>query len=228
MARQETKLPKNKWIEKHAPLNSKDSYGEELANAITHGIGAVASMAGLILLVLRAATRGSTTSVVGASVFGVSMVILYSASFLYHSFKDPQKRRVCRIIDHCSIYLLIAGTYTPVTLLIGGGWGWSLFGIVWGIGVVGIFLELFELKRSKLVTIAVYVAMGWTVVIALGPLTRVVDPRMINWGLAGGVTYTAGTIFYAMKRMPYHHSIWHLFVLAGSTFFWIGIYRYVI
>jgi hemolysin III len=216
------------WLERHVPLNPPDTVGEELASAITHGIGALASVAGLVLLVVKAAGGESASALVGVTIFGVSNVILYSASCLYHAFREPTAKRICRIIDHGSIYLLIAGTYTPVTLLMGGLWGWTVFGIIWGFAVVGICLELFRMKKSKIATAAVYLVMGWTIVIAWGPLNEVVPPEFINWAVAGGLTYTVGTVVYAMKKLPYRHAIWHLFVLGGSACFFVGIYRNIL
>jgi hemolysin III len=214
------------WLERHVPLNPPDSTSEEIASATTHGLGAVASAIGLVLLITRASSLGTTTTVLGMTVFGLSMVLLYAASCLYHSARDPSAKRLCRVIDHGSIYLLIAGTYTPVMLMLGGVWGWSILGVVWTCAGLGILLELFKMKKSKLASLAVYVAMGWVIILAWPPLKAVADPRLLHWMLAGGVTYTVGTVFYALKSLKYHHAIWHLFVLGGSTFFWIGIYAY--
>ena len=216
------------WLERHVPLRPPDSDGEELASALTHGVGALASVLGLVLLIVRAAHGDSASTVVGVTIFGTSMILLYSASCLYHSFREPNKKRICRIVDHSSIYLLIAGTYTPMTLAMGGVWGWTVFGIVWAFAFVGICLELFRMKKSKIVTAAVYLAMGWTIIIAWGPFKKVVTPEFFNWAIAGGLTYTVGTVFYAMKKMPYHHAVWHLFVLGGSAFLWIGIFFHLI
>ncbi len=214
------------WLERHVPLNAPDTTGEEVASAVTHGLGAVASAIGLAMLVARASSLGTTTTVVGMTVFGLSMVLLYTASCLYHSVRGPSAKRLCRIIDHSSIYLLIAGTYTPVMLMLGGVWGWSIFGIVWACAGLGIVLEVVKMKKSKLASLAIYVAMGWVIVLAWSPLKAVADPRLLHWMLAGGVTYTVGTVFYALKSLKFHHAIWHLFVLGGSAFFWIGIYKY--
>ena len=214
------------WLEQHVPLNAPQTAREELASAVTHGLGAVASVVGLVLLVARASSRENTSALIGVSVFGLSMVMLYSASCLYHALRTPFWKRISRVIDHGSIYLLIAGTYTPVMMMLGGVWGWGTFAAIWTFAAIGIALELFKMKKSKVVTILVYVAMGWSILVPWGALKAVAPPALLHWAVAGGVTYTAGTVFYAMKKLPYHHAIWHLFVLGGSACFWIGIYAH--
>ena len=218
--------PAQGWLERHVPLNPPDTAGEEHASAVTHGLGALASAVGLVLLILRAASGPTVSPLVGVTVFGSSMVLLYSASCLYHASRDPSWKRIGRVIDHSSIYLLIAGTYTPVMLMLGGVWGWSVFGAIWAFAVFGILLELFKMRKSKIAAAAIYVAMGWAIVIAWGPLKAVADPGMLQWMVAGGVTYTAGTVFYALKKLKFHHAIWHMFVLGGSACHWAGIYLY--
>ena len=220
-------LPKptaSEWLERRVPLNPPDSPGEDFTSAITHGLGALASLLGSVLLIVKASSYGTVATVLGVTVFGLSMVVLYSASCLYHSARQPTFRRLARIIDHGSIYLLIAGTYTPITLMIGGAWGWTLFAIVWACASIGIVLEVFKMKKSKLASLAIYVTMGWIVVVAWSPLKAAVPARLLDWMLAGGVTYTLGTPFYALRSLKYHHALWHLFVLGGSTLFWFGIY----
>jgi len=191
---------------------------EELANVVTHGAGAVAALVGAAVLIVLAAVRGSVWEVVGISVFATSLVALYSASTLYHAVRDARLKGRLKLLDHASIYLLIAGTYTPFMIVeLRGGWGWSLFGVVWGLAVVGTTLKLFFLGRFPRISTLVYVAMGWLGLIAAGPLVRALDAGTLAWLLAGGIAYTAGTPFYHGRRLPYSHAIWHVFVVAGSV-----------
>jgi hemolysin III len=191
---------------------------EEVASAVSHGVGLVGSLiAGTILIVL-AALGGDAWRVVSVSVFATSLVTLYAASTLYHAAWRPRVRARLKVLDHAAIYLLIAGTYTP--FMIGelrGGWGWSLFGVIWGLAVVGIGLKLVFTGRFRLISTAVYVAMGWLVLVGIVPVARSLDPVALAWLAAGGVAYTAGTPFYHSKRLPFAHAVWHLFVLAGSV-----------
>ena len=214
------------WLERHVPLNPPDTAREEMASSLTHALGALASAVWLVLLATRAWTQGGLAELVGVSVYGASMVLLYSASTLYHASTSPVWKRIGRLIDHSSIYLLIAGTYTPVMLMVGGTWGWSVFGAVWACAALGIGLELVKMRKSKIGAAVVYIAMGWAIVVAWNPLKAVAPPGLLHWMVAGGVTYTAGTVFYALKKLMFHHAVWHLFVLGGSACFWIGIYRY--
>ena len=191
---------------------------EELANAATHAAGVVASAVTLPVLIVLAARAGDVWKIVGASVFGVTLVLLYLASTLYHASRDPRARLRLRILDHCAIYLLIAGTYTPFALgALRGGWGWSLLGIVWGLAVGGIVFKLFFTGRFRLTSTIVYVAMGWLGVVAAGPLIAQLSPAALAWLVAGGIAYTAGTPFYHAARFRYAHTIWHSFVLVGSV-----------
>lgn len=190
---------------------------EDVANVATHGFGVLASLAGGCALIVLAALSGSARSVVGVSVFAASLVILYSASTLYHASRDEMVRRRLKILDHCAIYLLIAGTYTPFLITsLRGGWGWSLFGVIWALAVAGVVFKLYFTGRFPRLSTAIYIAMGWLVLIAAGPLVRVLGAGTLGWLLAGGVTYTVGTIFYHTQRLPYAHAIWHMFVLSGS------------
>lgn len=209
---------------RNRPSYHDQSIGEEIANGITHGIGAALAVAGLVVLVVFAALYGDTWRVVSFSIYGATLVILYLISTLYHSFTSPQVKRLFQIFDHCSIYLLIAGTYTPITLtVLRGPWGWTLFGLIWGLAILGIVLKVWFVGRLKGFSIVLYIAMGWLVVVALKPLFTLVDHGMIVWLVIGGLSYTLGVIFYAAKRMPYHHAIWHLFVLGGSITQYLGI-----
>jgi hemolysin III len=190
---------------------------EELANATTHAVGVVASIIGGAFLIVLAALRGNAWSVVGVSVFVAALVLLYLASTLYHAARSPVTKRRLKTLDHCAIHVLIAGTYTP--FLIGtlrGGWGWSLFGVIWGLAIGGVVFKLFFAGRFRLLSTALYVAMGWLVLIAARPLIAAVDPAVLYWLLAGGIAYTGGTVFYHSERIPFSHAIWHIFVLGGS------------
>ncbi|MBN2049300.1 MAG: hemolysin III family protein [Spirochaetales bacterium] len=213
------------WLIRNIPLPPGVSTGEEIANSITHGIGALLSLAGLVLLVLRAALRGDAWAVVGFSVFAFAAMNLYTASTLYHALTGPRVKRVFRILDHTSIYILIAGTYTPVTLAaMRGPWGWTVFGVVWGIAISGILFEIFLMGKFKKLSLVLYILLGWIIVLAWKPMTRMVSPAFIRWLIAGGGAYTAGTVFYAWKRLPYGHAIWHLFVLGGTVLHFFGMY----
>ncbi len=191
---------------------------EELANVVTHGVGMIAAVAGAALLIVFAALNGDAWEIVGVSVFATSLVALYTASTLYHAARDPVVKARLKVLDHAAIYLLIAGTYTPFMIdELRGGWGWSLFGVIWGLAIVGIALKLVFIGRFKMISTAVYVAMGWLVLVAVVPLVRNLDPITLVWLVAGGVAYTVGTPFYHNRRLRYSHAIWHLFVIAGSA-----------
>ena len=213
----------------------KDSYslksqtlGEEIANSITHSIGAGLSIAALVILVVLASRRGDAWRIVSFSIYGASLILLYMSSTLYHSFVNPKIKKIFRIIDHSAIYLLIAGTYTPVTLtLMRGAWGWTLFGLAWGMAIGGIIITALLLDKLKSLLVLSYVAMGLLVVIAIKPMMQMVPRGMIIWLFIGGACYILGIIFYLWKRLPYHHPIWHLFVLAGSISHFLGILFYL-
>lgn len=190
---------------------------EEFVNAITHGAGVVMSALGGALLIVLASLQGDARLIVGVSVFTATLLLLYSASTWYHSAREDRVRGRLKVLDHASIYLLIAGSYTPFTLAgLGGAWGWSLFGIVWGLAVAGVVFKLFFTGRFAKLSTGIYIGMGWLMVIAIVPLVRALSPLTIGWLVAGGLTYTLGTIFYHSRR-PYAHGVWHLFVLGGSV-----------
>lgn len=213
----------------------KDSYslksqtlGEEIANSITHSIGAGLSIAALVILVVLASRRGDAWRIVSFSIYGASLILLYMSSTLYHSFVNPKIKKIFRIIDHSAIYLLIAGTYTPVTLtLMRGAWGWTLFGLAWGMAIGGIIITALLLDKLKSLLVLSYVAMGLLVVIAIKPMMQMVPRGMITWLFIGGACYLLGIIFYLWKRLPYHHPIWHIFVLGGSISHFLGILFYL-
>lgn len=197
---------------------------EERANAATHAMGVLASACGGAVLVTMAALGGSPWAIVGAAVFTASLILLYSASTAYHLALSEASRRRLQVFDHCAIYVLIAGTYTPLTLTaLRGPWGWTLFGLVWGLAVAGVVFKLFFTGRFPRVSTGIYVGMGWLVLIAVGPLVRSLDAAALAWLVAGGVAYTGGTVFYHSQRLPYAHAIWHVFVLAGSACHFIAV-----
>lgn len=192
--------------------------GEELANTLTHGTGAVASVVALVVLVILVARGGDAWEIVSVTLFGATLLTLYLASTLYHAALDPRVRARLEVFDHGAIYLLIAGTYTPFTIgVLRGGWGWSLFGVIWGLALAGIVFKVFFAGRFKVTSTLIYLAMGWLVIIAAGPMLRQLSPATLGWLLAGGLAYTAGTPFYHATRFRYAHAVWHVFVLAGSV-----------
>jgi hemolysin III len=200
--------------------------GEEIANSITHGIGAALGVAALVVLVTFAGIQGDAWKVVSFSVYGATLVLLYLASTFYHSFRSSRVKRVFRIFDHASIYLLIAGTYTPFALVsLRGGWGWTIFGLIWGLAVCGVVLKSLALGKFRALTMILYVAMGWLILVALKPLFAALPAMGFAWLLVGGLCYTGGLVFFALKQR-YAHAVWHLFVLAGSIchFFCILLY----
>lgn len=193
-----------------------DSHREEVASLVTHGIGVLFAVVALVLML--AASAGDPLKIVSAAIFGASLVLLYSSSTLYHFFTSPHWKARFQVLDHICIYLLIAGSYTPITLItLKGAWGWSLFAAVWAMAVGGVFLKtLWKGKKDNWFSTALYLLMGWLVVIASGPLLREMSPGGIAWLVAGGLSYTLGVVFYAWSRLPFNHAIWHLFVLGGS------------
>ena len=202
---------------------------EEKINVITHAIGLLLSIAALVLLIIHASSNGSARHIVSFTIFGASMILLYSASTLYHYSQTPNIRRKLNILDHASIYVLIAGTYTPFTLVtLKGALGWTIFGITWGIALVGVFLKLFYTgKYDKISTIA-YVAMGWIIIFAVKPLIENLPLNGLYWLLAGGIFYTIGAILYSIKKIKFNHAIFHIFVLLGSFSHFMAIYYYVL
>ena len=191
---------------------------EEIASALTHGLGAVLALGAGAVLITLAALWGDGWQLAGAIVFSLALVLLYVASTLYHAIPHPVAKARLKVFDHCAIYVLIAGTYTPFTLIgLRGSWGWSLFAVIWTLAVAGVVFKLFFTGRFKLLSTLIYIAMGWLVLVAIAPMTRALDAWALGWLFAGGVSYTAGTFFYMSKRIPYAHAIWHGFVLGGSV-----------
>lgn len=213
----------------HTALTARYSRGEEIANSITHGLGMVLSIAGLAVLITFASHYGNSWHIVSCAIFGAALILLYAASTLYHAVQQPAAKSILRILDHSAILVLIAGTYTPFTLVsLRGPWGWSLFGVVWGLAVLGIILETTRLRRFRAGLIALYVTMGWAVVAAIKPMLQNVSSGGLWLLLAGGLAYTGGILFYGWRRLPYNHAVWHLFVLAGSILHFFAILLYVI
>ena len=210
-------------------MSTDEQWFEELANGITHGIGLVLSIVGLAVLVFLSVMRGNAWHIVGCTTFGVSLVLLYTASTMYHSFRSARWKRILKTLDHTAIYLLIAGTYTPFTMVnLRGFWGWTLFTLVWSLSVFGILWKIFNVDRYQIMSTLIYIAMGWLVVIAIKPLLLGIPLSGIAWLVAGGLFYTAGVIFFAANRIPYNHAIWHIFVLAGSICHYIAVMLYVL
>jgi hemolysin III len=205
------------------------SAGEEIAHVATHGAGAILSGAALAILVVLAAQLGDAWHVVSTAIYGTTLVLLYTASTVYHGVRSPRAKHVARIIDHAAIYLLIAGTYTPFTLVtLRGHSGWLLFGTVWGLAVLGVIFEASWVGRPKWLSAAVYLAMGWMVVVATSSLLAALAAPGLWLLLAGGLAYTFGTVFYAMPRVRYMHAVWHVFVLGGSVCHFLSVALYVI
>jgi hemolysin III len=205
------------------------SLREELAHSVTSAVGVALAVAGSAILIARANNYGTIWHVVSCSVYGATLILLYTASTLYHSIHFPRAKAILRVLDHAAIFLLIAGTYTPFTLVnLRGSWGWSLFGVIWGFAVIGIVFQASFLRRWPVVSVGLYVAMGWAAVAAAKPMFATVAPGGLVLLLVGGLAYTLGIGFYAWRRLPYHHAIWHVFVLAGSISHFFAIFFYVI
>jgi hemolysin III len=208
------------------PSDRIASPAEEVANAITHGIGLILSLIGLPILVIGAAANGERMDVIGASVFGATLVVLYAASTLYHATPHPVLKQRFRILDHAAIYLLIAGTYTPFTLgVLRGAWGWTLFGIVWTLAILGVLFKLAFGPRWQRLSTAMYVGMGWLIIVAVKPMLESVPSRGLVLLLAGGVLYTGGCVFY-LARKGWSHPTWHVCVMGGSACHYFAVLGY--
>ena len=205
------------------------SLPEEIASSVIHGIGFFLGLAALSVMVVFAALRGTAWHIVSCAVYGTTLTLLFAASTLYHSMPWPRTKAVLKIIDHSAIYFLIAGTYTPFLLVpLRGPWGWSLFGVIWGLALVGVGFKIFFAGRFKILSTLIYVGLGWMVVVAIRPLYLTLPLGGLVWLVAGGVFYTAGTVFYLGHRIPFNHAIWHAFVLAGSLCHFWSVMWYVI
>jgi hemolysin III len=205
------------------------SIAEEIMNSITHGTGLLFSIAGLVLLIVLSSIYGQTSHIVSCTVFGISLVLLYTASTLYHSFRKPNIKKIFKIMDHSCIYVLIAGTYTPfMIIIVRGTLGWTLFAVVWSLTISGIIFKAFFVNRFNIVSTIAYILMGWLAIFAIKPLFQTLPEGGIILFISGGLAYTLGTIFYAWKKLPFNHAIWHLFVLTGSVCHFMAVLFYVI
>ena len=210
-------------------LNLRYSLGEEIASSVIHGLGILFSIVGLGVLTACATEFGNGWHIVSVSIFGGSMIVMYTASTLYHSIQVPRAKAVMRVLDHSSIFLLIAGTYTPFTLVsLHGPWGWSLFTVIWGLAIGGIIVEVSPLRRWRVLLVGLYVGMGWAIVVAANPLMANVASGGLKLLVAGGLCYTLGIIFYVWRKLRFNHAIWHLFVLAGTALHFFAVLFYVI
>ena len=209
-------------------VDRAQTLGEEVANAVTHGLGALLAVAALPLLVWQAQRQGSAADIVAASVFGATLVLLYGTSALYHALPAGAAKRWFNRLDHAAIYLLIAGSYTPFTLgVLKGPWGWTLFGIVWGAAALGVTIKLMNRLRHPWLSTGLYVAMGWVAVVAAGPLVERLPLAGLAWLVAGGLCYTLGAVVFMLdNRVRYAHAVWHLFVLAGSVCHFFAAFGY--
>ena len=202
---------------------------EERASALTHGVGATAALVAGVVLVTLAALHGDGWQLASAIVFSISLVLLYLASILYHSFQQPVIKRRLKVFDHCAIYLLIAGTYTPFTLVgLRGTVGWSLFAAIWTLALAGVVFKLFFTGRFRKLSTVIYVAMGWLVLVAIKPVLGALDAWTFGWLVAGGLFYTLGTVFYHRESIPYAHAIWHVFCIAGSVCHYLAVMAQVV
>lgn len=212
-----------------SPSSRPYTPGEEIANSVTHGIGIVLAIVGLGVLIAFASRFGDARHIASVAIYGATLILLYTASTLYHGIPLPRAKAVFRTLDHIAIFLLIAGTYTPFTLInLRGAWGWTLFGTVWGIALFGVVFELTSLRRFRRVSLMLYLGMGWAVVIAAKPLVASMAPGGLVLLVAGGLFYTLGVAFYVWERLLYHHAVWHLFVLGGSVCHFFTVLFHVI
>lgn len=210
-------------------LTQKYSPAEEAINIWSHAVGCVLSVVALLALIARAMEGGEILHIVSSTIFGLSLILLYATSAVYHSTVDPDLRSRRRVVDHCSIYVLIAGTYTPFTLIVLPGFtGWLIFGISWSMAVTGIVLKYFFTGKFRLLSTLMYVFMGWMIVFAISPLIDNLSSDGMFWLVAGGASYTVGAVLYAIKKIPFNHAIFHLFVLSGSVCHFMAVYFYVI
>lgn len=207
----------------------KYTKNEEIMNAVTHGIGAGLSIAGLVVLVVFASMQSDAWKIVASAIYGASMIVLYTASTLYHSFSKTKVASKLNMFDHISIYYLIAGSYTPFMLVnLRGGWGWSIFGVVWACAIAGTVLKIIYGNKLRKVSTIIYLAMGWMIIIAIYPFVKNVETGGIILVVLGGLSYTVGVIFYKWKSLPFNHAIWHLFVLAGTVLQFFAVLFYVV
>lgn len=202
---------------------------EEFANRVTHGFGAVLSFAGLVLMIVYSALHGDIWHVGSTAVYGITLVLLYSASTLYHSVRNLRWRLLCQKLDHAAIFLVIAGTYTPFMLgPLRSGWGWNVFGVVWGCAILGVILKFFFAGKFDVISTLTYLSLSWIILIVAKPLFLALPANALWLLLAGGACYTFGTVFYLWKRLPFNHAVWHVWVLAGSACHWAAVFGYIV
>jgi channel protein, hemolysin III family len=205
------------------------SVAEEIAHALTHGVGAIAAIVGLVFMLVWAVSYGDTFHVVSASIYGASLILLYLASTLYHAFPWPRVKAFFQQMDHAAIYVLIAGTYTPFALVnLRGAWGWTLLAVVWSIALIGIIMEVAMKERKKWLSLSLYLGLGWMALVVIKPMLETVEAGGLWLLLAGGLAYTFGVIFYVWKSLRFHHAIWHVFVLAGSVLHFLSVFYFVL
>jgi len=201
---------------------------EEIFSSISHGFGALLSIAALVVLVAFASLKGDVWRIVSFSIYGFTLFFLYLSSTLYHSIVYEKAKKVFRVFDHAAIYLLIAGSYTPISLIaMRGTWGWIIFSVVWSLALLGIILNIVSLEKTRIYSTILYVLMGWMIIVAAKPMLSMIPQGLFTWLLVGGLIYTFGIVFYAWKRIPFNHGIWHLFVLGGSIVHYLGFLFYL-
>jgi len=206
----------------------KQSLAEEVVNSITHGLGALLSMVGLIFMLIHTAGKNDPLMIVSIIIYSATLIFMYLSSTLYHSFQNEKVKRIFHIFDHAAIFLLIAGTYTPMALIfLRQHWGWTVFIIIWSMALLGASFKIFFMGKLKKMSLVFYLSMGWFAVFSIKAIFETLPKELIFWIFGGGFLYTVGLIFYGWKKLPFHHSIWHLFVLGGSTAHFIGIFRHL-
>lgn len=214
-------------LENASMANMNMAY-QEKANAITHGIGTILSIVGLIILLFSAMSKGNIWQIISFSIYGTTLVVLYMSSTIYHGSPETKIKKIFQVFDHSAIYLLIAGSYTPITLIsLRGSWGWTLFALVWGIALMGILLKIFLFQKTQVISMVLYFIMGLLIITAVKPLLEAVPVKMFLWIIAGGLLYLLGMFFFLAPKIPYHHTIWHLFVLGGSISHFLAILFYL-
>ncbi|WP_374440075.1 hemolysin III family protein [Epilithonimonas sp.] len=209
-------------------MQKKNRKKEELLNVITHGFGILLSVIALILMLIYSVVSGSSMALATSLVFGISLITLYSASTVYHAVYKLKWKKICQRIDHLSIYILIAGTYTPIALLgLKGAWGWTMFGCAWGLAIIGFIFKFSPLRRNEKISLSLYALMGWMCIIAIKPMLENLSSGAITFIILGGLCYTLGIYFYAKDRKPFYHPIWHLFVLGGSIMHFCAVFFFI-
>ena len=217
-------MGKSKDKTNEVPLNKRYTLGEEIFNSVSHGVGALLAIAGTVVLIVVSAIYSDPWGIVSSAIYGATLIILYTMSTLYHALTNEKAKYVMRIMDHATIFLLIAGTYTPITLVsLRGVLGWVLFGFIWAAAILGIVLNSIDLERFRKISVVCYVVMGWTIIVAIVPLIKSMSSLSLILLLAGGIMYSVGVIFYAIKKIRYFHSIWHLFTVCGSVLHYFAI-----